>query len=60
MAEEFIKRGENILITSSTHEAIENFMNRLNENNLNNPNYIIFKFDYNSKETMIFKLQNLS
>lgn len=59
MAEEFIKRGENILITSSTHEAIENFMNRLNENNLNNPNYIIFKFDYNSKRNNDFQTSKI-
>ncbi|WP_434333974.1 AAA domain-containing protein [Mesomycoplasma hyorhinis] len=59
MAEEFIKRGENILITSSTHEAIENFMDRLNENNLNNPNYIIFKFDYNSKRNNDFQTSKI-
>ncbi|WP_308507273.1 AAA domain-containing protein [Mesomycoplasma hyorhinis] len=59
MAEEFIKRDENILITSSTHEAIENFMDRLNENNLNNPNYIIFKFDYNSKRNNDFQTSKI-
>ncbi|WP_308700364.1 AAA domain-containing protein [Mesomycoplasma hyorhinis] len=59
MAEEFIKRDENILITSSTHEAIENFMDRLNENNLNNPNYIIFKFDYNSKRSNDFQTSKI-
>lgn len=39
----YIRNKQNILITSSTHEAINNALERLDKNTLNNPNVLIFK-----------------
>ncbi|WP_051619147.1 AAA domain-containing protein [[Mycoplasma] collis] len=39
------KNNENILITSSTHEAIENFLDRINEMNPDDPKIILYKFN---------------
>ncbi|MGC7176085.1 AAA domain-containing protein [Metamycoplasma hominis] len=39
----YIRNNQNILITSSTHEAINNALERLDKNTLNNPNVLIFK-----------------
>lgn len=46
IAESVIERGDNLLMCSSTHEAINNFLERLAENNRNNPNIIIFKYKF--------------
>lgn len=46
ICESVIKRGDNLLMCSSTHEAINNFLERLADNNRNNPNVIIFKYKF--------------
>ncbi len=46
IAESVIERGDNLLMCSSTHEAINNFLERLAENNTNNPNILIFKYKF--------------
>lgn len=46
IAESVIERGDNLLMCSSTHEAINNFLERLAENNRNNPNILIFKYKF--------------
>lgn len=45
-AECYIGENKNIIMCSSTHEAIDNFLERLHENNKNNPNLIIFKYKF--------------
>ncbi len=46
IAESVIERGDNLLMCSSTHAAINNFLVRLAENNTNNPNILIFKYKF--------------
>lgn len=46
IAESVIERGDNLLMCSSTHEAINNFLERLAKNNRNNPNILIFKYKF--------------
>lgn len=47
IAEEYANNNNNILMTSSTHEAINNFFDRLNFKNLDNPNIILLKYRSN-------------
>ncbi|MDK2819392.1 MAG: AAA family ATPase [Mycoplasmataceae bacterium] len=44
ISEEYTNVNNNVLMTSSTHEAINNFFDRLNEKNSNNPNLILLKY----------------
>lgn len=50
VSEEILHKNKSILITSSTHEAIENYLDRLNESNLNNPNLIMFKYAFSNNQ----------
>lgn len=43
ISEHIIKNNGNVLMTSSTHEAISNFLERLDEKNNSNPNIFIYK-----------------
>ena len=43
ISEHIIKNNGNVLMTSSTHEAISNFLERLDEKNNLNPNIFIYK-----------------
>ena len=47
ISEEFININKNIVITSSTHEAINNFFDRLNDTNPDNPNILLLKYRHN-------------
>ncbi|WP_027120473.1 AAA domain-containing protein [Mycoplasmopsis lipofaciens] len=38
-----LKNNENVLITSSTHEAINNCLDRIDNFNQDNPNFVLFK-----------------
>lgn len=49
--EQQIKKFNNLLITSSTHEAIENALDRLDSLNNNNPTVILLKKTSNTRET---------
>ncbi|MGY5139429.1 AAA domain-containing protein [Mycoplasmopsis gallinarum] len=49
--EQQIKKFNNLLITSSTHEAIENALDRLDDLNKNNPTVILLKKTSNTRET---------
>lgn len=40
----------NLIITSSTHEAINNFFDRIYDNNLKNPNLIAIKYRFYKKD----------
>jgi len=44
ISEEYINSNKNIVITSSTHEAINNYFDRLDEMNYNNPNILLLKY----------------
>ena len=58
IAESVIERGDNLLMCSSTHEAINNFLERLAENNRNNPNILIFKYKFLSTKEGEFTSNN--
>ncbi|VEU59401.1 AAA domain-containing protein [Mesomycoplasma neurolyticum] len=62
IAEYVLSNRENVLITSSTHEAIENFLDRLNEKNQLEPTMVLYKFsslNTNHKKSQNFNLDNL-
>lgn len=61
IAECLINEGKKIVMTSSTHEAINNFFDRLNENNLTNPNILLLKYRAiaNKNENNDYSEQNL-
>ena len=46
ITEHVIDDNMNIIMTSSTHEAINNFFDRLNDNNKQNPNIVLLKYRY--------------
>ncbi len=50
ITEEYTSHKNNVLMTSSTHEAINNFFDRLNEKNMSNPNLILLKYRANFPE----------
>ncbi|WP_027334081.1 AAA domain-containing protein [Mycoplasma elephantis] len=54
----YIKNNNNVLITSSTHEAIINCLERYDETNKNNPNIIIYKKSKNDDNNK-YSLDNL-
>lgn len=54
ITEEYIRYKNNILMTSSTHEAINNFFDRLNDNNECNPNLILLKYRFGKEENQPF------
>ena len=55
ICESVIKKGDNLLMCSSTHEAINNFLERLWDNNRDNPNVIIFKYKFLSTNQEVKK-----
>lgn len=50
LAEYATHTGENILISSSTHAAIDNFFERLDQSYEDNPNLFMYRFIYRTKE----------
>lgn len=55
-----INRNQNIVMCSSTHEAIDNFLERLQYMNIDNPNLIIFKYRFdNANKNKQFNEENL-
>ncbi|WP_406617346.1 AAA domain-containing protein [Mycoplasmopsis adleri] len=56
----FASRGDNCVISSSTHKAISNCLDRIDDYNKNNPNIIIYKKDkFNSRKKNSFAEENL-
>ena len=51
IAEYSCDNDQNVIITSSTHEAISNFFDRLAKNNQDNPNLILYKTIAKDKTT---------
>ncbi len=49
IAEWVLNNNMNLVMTSSTHEAISNFFDRLNEFNYDNPNIILYKYKFYKK-----------
>lgn len=61
ITEEYTNYKNNVLMTSSTHEAINNFFDRLHEENMANPNLILLKYrayfpEEKFSENTIYKL----
>lgn len=65
IAEWLTKNQMNLIMTSSTHEAIENFFDRISESNYDNPNLVALKFrtsikneinDEKYSESKLFKI----
>lgn len=50
IAEWVLKNDMNLVMTSSTHEAINNFFDRLNDYNYDNPNIIFYKYKFYKKD----------
>lgn len=50
VAEWVLNNNMNLVMTSSTHEAISNFFDRLNEFNYDNPNIILYKYKFYKKD----------
>lgn len=50
IAEWVLNNNMNLVMTSSTHEAISNFFDRLNEFNYDNPNIILYKYKFYKKD----------
>ncbi len=46
-----IKNNMNVVMTSNTHEAIDNFFDRLHDNNKTNPNLVAFKYRFNTSDS---------
>ncbi|UUD36856.1 AAA domain-containing protein [Mycoplasmopsis equigenitalium] len=59
----FVNNNSNVLIVSSTHEAINNCLERFNNENQDDPNIIIYKksrkINSDEKDTNIFNVDNL-
>lgn len=50
ITESIIYKNKNLAMCSSTHEAIDNFLERLYSFNKDNPNLVIFKYRFNNFE----------
>lgn len=46
ISESILKENKNLVMCSSTHEAISNFLEKLTDYNKDNPNLIIFKYRF--------------
>ncbi|MGV2392958.1 UNVERIFIED_CONTAM: AAA domain-containing protein [Campylobacter lari] len=56
----FVLQNENVCISSSTHEAISNCLDRINASTINNPNVILYKKDkHNANNSNDFSEKNL-
>ena len=52
ITEQYINNNEKIIMTSSTHEAIDNFFERLEIKTYNDPNFILFKYMFSNKKSI--------
>ncbi|CAM9127509.1 AAA domain-containing protein [Mycoplasma todarodis] len=52
IANEIINSGGNVLVSSSTHAAIDNFFERLDSQEADNPNIFMLKYTFMGRETM--------
>ena len=50
ITEWILKNNMNLVMTSSTHEAISNFFDRLDEYSYDNPNIILYKYKFYKKD----------
>lgn len=50
ISESILQNNKNLVMCSSTHEAISNFLEKLTDYNKDNPNLIIFKYRFGKSE----------
>ena len=60
ISESILKENKNLVMCSSTHEAISNFLEKLADYNKDNPNLIIFKYRFGeSREDQFYSEEKL-
>ena len=60
ISESILKENKNLVMCSSTHEAISNFLEKLTDYNKDNPNLIIFKYRFGeSREDQFYSEEKL-